>query len=451
MSTAPVLPQYPRLIVHSSRARSWRQNVGPAAVFYQSVDDRFVAAAEAGPVVTAEGPGEPGTAAVNDSDRGGRLAQPRPSAEEPAADGSHRGAECDRRVDVGQSGQTPSARTLVGPLGCRMVATLHGQVRGRPRLRRTGFCCVGRDTAVEWSALDNYEADGQRVGVGNLHNPPRRRLAGRRPAAAVARDPGRWHRSAQPAGGVDLNGSLCEPVRMFVPPVTRPSAPTAGYVRLQQTPYRAHDLTRRAVLRSIRPGGRIFEGGVSSGYFAQLLVEAGYHVDGADLDSQTIKEAAAFCDVILVGDLATIDLSGLRPPYDGFVFGDTLEHLPDPAAVLRRLRPLLRDEGAVVISIPNIANWAVRLGLLFGRFRYTERGILDRTHLRFYTRKTLIGMLEDAGLRVDELVASVPVPLLTWRPLCWLAYRIGNLRPSLFGYGFVLVARPTHDSAASHG
>lgn len=218
--------------------------------------------------------------------------------------------------------------------------------------------------------------------------------------------------------------------------------PTAGYVPLQQIPYRGHDVTRRMVVQSVRRGGRILEGGVSSGYFAQILVDAGYTVDGLELDETAAKEAASVCDVVLVGDLATVDLAPLTPPYDGMVFGDTLEHLPDPPAVLRRLRPLLRDEGAVVISIPNVANWAVRLGLLFGRFRYTERGILDRTHLRFYTQRTLTEMLRDAGFRVEHLVAAVPVPFVTWRPLCWLAYRIGNLRPSFFGYGFVLVARP---------
>ena len=124
------------------------------------------------------------------------------------------------------------------------------------------------------------------------------------------------------------------------------------------------------------------------------------------------------------------------------MFGDTLEHLADPVAVLRRLRPALADDGALVVSIPNVANWAMRLGLLAGRFRYTERGILDRTHLRFYTARTVREMLAEAGFRTESLVASVPVPLIGWRPLLALAHRIGNYRPSLFAYTFVIVARP---------
>jgi len=216
----------------------------------------------------------------------------------------------------------------------------------------------------------------------------------------------------------------------------------SGYVELQTAPYRGHVLLADAVRRSVRPGGRIFEGGVSSGYFARVLVEAGYTVDGAEIDPVAAAAAGTICDRLVVGDLAALDLAALAPVYDGFVFGDTLEHLADPVALLRRLRPLLADDGALVVSIPNIANWAVRLGLLAGRFRYTERGILDRTHLRFYTARTVREMLAEAGFRTDELVATVPVPLIRWRPLLWLAHRIGNLRPSLFAYTFVIVARP---------
>lgn len=218
-----------------------------------------------------------------------------------------------------------------------------------------------------------------------------------------------------------------------------------GYVELRTIPYRGHGLLADAVRRSVRPGGRIFEGGVSSGYFARVLTDAGYTVDGAEIDPDAAAEAAKVCDRMIVGDLSTLDPGLLAPAYDGFVFGDTLEHLPDPVAVLRRLRPLLADGGALVVSIPNIANWAVRLGLLAGRFRYTERGILDRTHLRFYTARTVREMLAEAGFRTEELVASVPVPLVTWTPLLALAHRVGNLRPSLFAYTFVIVARPVPD------
>lgn len=216
--------------------------------------------------------------------------------------------------------------------------------------------------------------------------------------------------------------------------------PAEGYVALQRNPYRGHMLLADAVLRHTVPGDRIFEGGVSTGYFASLLVDAGRIVDGAELDPAAAAEAARVCDRIVVGDLQSLDLDRLAGRYDALVFGDTLEHLPDPPALLRRLHGVLSDGGVLVTSIPNVANWAVRLGLLFGRFRYTDRGILDRTHLRFYTRRSAADMLAEAGFEVSECTATVPVPFVSSAALSRMAHRVGNLWPSLFAYTFVIVA-----------
>jgi len=78
--------------------------------------------------------------------------------------------------------------------------------------------------------------------------------------------------------------------------------------------------------------------------------------------------------------------------------------------VLRRLSTRMRPGGTLVVSVPNIANWTMRLSLLAGRFRYTDRGILDRTHLRFFTRRSFQRMLAGAGLEVVRFVGT-PVPL----------------------------------------
>ena len=215
-------------------------------------------------------------------------------------------------------------------------------------------------------------------------------------------------------------------------------------MKLQTTPYRAHDLLARAVVRGTSPGDRVFEGGVSSGYFAKVLVDAGRIVDGAELDPVAAAEASSVCERVIVGDLSTVGRAELAPEYRAFVFGDTLEHLADPVAVLRALRGHLATDGILVVSVPNVANWAIRLSLLVGRFRYTDRGILDRTHLRFYTKRTLVEMLGEAGFRVVDLKAAVPFPLVHSERACRLVHRIGNLWPSLFGYSFVVTAVRTH-------
>jgi 2-polyprenyl-3-methyl-5-hydroxy-6-metoxy-1,4-benzoquinol methylase len=221
-----------------------------------------------------------------------------------------------------------------------------------------------------------------------------------------------------------------------------PDSTDAGYVPLQRTPYRGHQLVIDTVTRHSTAGDWVFEGGVSSGYVAAELVARGLKVDGAEIDPDAAEEAREHCDTVLVGDLQQLDLTPLRSDYRVMLFADTVEHVADPASVLRRVRPRLRPDGALVLSVPNVANWAIRLSLLFGRFRYTERGILDRTHLRFFTKRTLVELVEEAGYRVVDVTASVPVPGVTWAPLCALAHRIGNLWPSFFAYTFVVTAVP---------
>jgi 2-polyprenyl-3-methyl-5-hydroxy-6-metoxy-1,4-benzoquinol methylase len=219
------------------------------------------------------------------------------------------------------------------------------------------------------------------------------------------------------------------------------SAGSAGYVPLQRNPYRGHMLLADAVLRHTNTGDRVFEGGVSTGYFARVLVDAGRIVDGADIDAEAADEARRVCDQVVVGDLQHLAVGQLAERYQALVFGDTLEHLPDPAALLRRLSDLLDGSGVLVTSIPNVANWAIRLGLLFGRFRYTDRGILDRTHLRFYTMRTASDMLAEGGFEVTECTATVPVPYVSSPTVSRIAHVIGNRWPSLFAYTFVIVAR----------
>jgi len=222
---------------------------------------------------------------------------------------------------------------------------------------------------------------------------------------------------------------------------TIPARSDHGYVPLQDTPWRGHWLLQREVLRHTRPGDRIFEGGVSSGYLSRRFVEEGRRVDGAELDPQAAREAAVVCDTVWVGDLESLD-AGQLGCYRVLLFGDTLEHLVDPAALLRRLRPRLEPDGVLVVSIPNVANWTMRLRLLAGRFDYTDRGILDRTHLRFFTKRTALGLLRSAGFEPVRVQAAVPVPLFTHPALARAGYLVGNLWPALFAYTFVITARP---------
>ncbi len=102
--------------------------------------------------------------------------------------------------------------------------------------------------------------------------------------------------------------------------------------------------------------------------------------------------------------------------YDLGLLLDVIEHTPDPRATLASTASRLKPGGTLLVSVPNVAHWSVRFSLLLGRFEYAASGILDRTHLRFFTRRSFLGTLRDAGLRVErESFAIAPVELvLPW-------------------------------------
>lgn len=145
---------------------------------------------------------------------------------------------------------------------------------------------------------------------------------------------------------------------------------------------------------------RVLDVGCATGYLAEALVERGCTVSGVESDAASAEEARPHLERLVIGDIETIDLAGAfgDDRFDVIVFGDVLEHLREPLAVLRRARALLADRGSVVASIPNVAHGSVRLALMAGRFDYQVLGLLDSTHLRFFTRSSIEDMFREAGM-----------------------------------------------------
>jgi hypothetical protein len=107
------------------------------------------------------------------------------------------------------------------------------------------------------------------------------------------------------------------------------------------------------------------------------------------------------------------------------------------------LFPFLSDDGRIVIALPNVAHWSVRYQILVGRFEYEDSGILDRTHLRSYTRDTARAMLEEAGLEIRETDLVPDVPLLRFKSrFAGANYRIASLLPGLLSTEFFFVGAP---------
>jgi SAM-dependent methyltransferase len=151
---------------------------------------------------------------------------------------------------------------------------------------------------------------------------------------------------------------------------------------------------------------------------AELTRLHGHQVVGVDLSEASILKAKMRLHEAYVADVtqpARYPFWG-HQSFDLIVFSDLLEHMSDPLAVLAGHYPLLADGGRILISLPNVAIWNVRLGLLAGRFDYTDTGTLDRTHLRFFTR-SLRRFLSDAELivhrsRISPGVVRPFVPLV---------------------------------------
>jgi 2-polyprenyl-3-methyl-5-hydroxy-6-metoxy-1,4-benzoquinol methylase len=150
---------------------------------------------------------------------------------------------------------------------------------------------------------------------------------------------------------------------------------------------------------------RVLDVGCAVGNLAEVLAGRGCRVTGIEIDPEAARQAEKHCERVIVGDVESLDLGAEldEADFDVIVFGDVLEHLKDPLQTLRRFKPFLQTEGYVIASIPNIAHGSVRLALMQGRFRYRSLGLLDDTHLRFFTRETVEQLFKDAGFLIADL------------------------------------------------
>jgi 2-polyprenyl-3-methyl-5-hydroxy-6-metoxy-1,4-benzoquinol methylase len=149
---------------------------------------------------------------------------------------------------------------------------------------------------------------------------------------------------------------------------------------------------------------RVLEVGCANGYVTKVLRERGCTVVGIELDAEAATMAEKWAERVVVGDLDAgvlwQELEGEQ--FDAVTFGDVLEHLRDPLATLRAAMRCLKPSGIVAISVPNIAHGDVKIALLHGEFPYRDTGLLDRSHIRFFTKVGLRDMIKEAGLVVVE-------------------------------------------------
>jgi SAM-dependent methyltransferase len=157
---------------------------------------------------------------------------------------------------------------------------------------------------------------------------------------------------------------------------------------------------------------RILDAGCGTGALGELLSRNGNEVTGITYSAEEARVAQSRLARVHTLDLNNLSQVRQAVPgrFDAVIFADVLEHLADPLATLTSLLEKLAPGGRVFVSLPNVACFYVRFGLLFGRFNPSpEGGVLDASHLHFYTLKTARELLKQAGLKVEAL-ACVPAP-----------------------------------------
>lgn len=167
-----------------------------------------------------------------------------------------------------------------------------------------------------------------------------------------------------------------------------------------------------AMLQMVGFNKRVLETGCASGHMSALLSAQGCSVVGMEIESSIVEPALEWLERAVIGDLEDpsiwSELDG--ESFDVILFGDVLEHLKDPLPALREAAQHLAPAGVVIISVPNISHADVKVALIKGTFPYSESGLLDRTHISFFTKESLVELVREAGLAVVEITRiTVPV------------------------------------------
>ena len=198
-------------------------------------------------------------------------------------------------------------------------------------------------------------------------------------------------------------------------------------------------------LAGLPSGSCVLDVGTSHGVVGRRFNQSGFYLKGLEVVPEFAELARPFYNEHLCAAFDDVPDEFIASQ-DVIVLGDVLEHNPDPARILHRLIRLQKPETQFIISVPNVANLWVRINLLFGKFNYSENGILDRSHLRFFTKHTFSQLLVNSGLKIEELKFT-PIPLNRVNPffsknrvgrfIHMLLARLTRLLPSLLAYQFV--------------
>lgn len=179
------------------------------------------------------------------------------------------------------------------------------------------------------------------------------------------------------------------------------------------------------IVRIVGERRRVLEVGAGPGSITRLLQQVSQcRVTAMEIDEESIARLAPLCERAIQADLNDPDWPRLLDGADRFdvvVAADVLEHVRDPLAVLRAMQPLLADGGRVVLSLPHAGHSVVLATLYAGDFRYSDNGLLDRTHIRFFGLQNMQQLAQDAGMKISHAEFVVRNPEHTELARAWAA------------------------------
>ena len=224
---------------------------------------------------------------------------------------------------------------------------------------------------------------------------------------------------------------------------------TLLYRRFSRDPQDVH----RMAVEMAGNAARVMDVGCGAGEVGGLLKGRGSYVVGVEVDPEAAASAREVLDEVIVNRAERFHREDLVGTFDTIMLLDVLEHVPDPFLALANVRKYLTNGGSLIISIPNVGNWTVRKMILKGNFYYEDYGILDRTHLRFFTWDSFTRLLDEARLRVTEVRYAFWLdshhylrwyfaPLTRLKLLKPVVTKLGWRYPRLFAFQFLVKAVP---------
>ena len=194
------------------------------------------------------------------------------------------------------------------------------------------------------------------------------------------------------------------------------------------------------IASSIDEKSYVLDVGCGEGQLGSILHLKGCQVDGLDINIDRVNDKRKFYQNIFLSDIREFKIENRS--YNHVVFSDVLEHTQSHENILKSSFKLLRPNGRVVISIPNVGYFMNRLGLLFGNWDYTEEGILDKTHIRFYTLKTAKKLIQSSGYHICKTIPEIPIINAVWKKSIFSF--LARLCPSLFAIAWIFNCEANH-------